>query len=210
MESNESKADDRGMQPSRPMGSDATAGHNWFGRRKRIVAREVSRAAAAVSGDEDDAVAAVEREMRSAALGVLKPADVIDLPPALEGRPPESVIDPTLLGERHRKHSQNVAYRLTQAAVALTVVASLGAILAALLEDAVLAQVLSATACVVAVLGVRLVRGSRLAYRLRGYAAAAGALAVIALVVSVLPQFLHDEPRQAPQVKSQSTPGGQP
>jgi hypothetical protein len=209
MESDDSKADDRGMQPTRPVDSDASGRRPWFGPRKRVVAREVT-AAASAAGDEGDPVAAVEREMRSAALGVLKPAEVIDLPSPTEARPPEAVIDPTLLGERHRKHSQNVAYRLTQAAVALTVIASLTAILAVLLEDQVLAQVLSATACVVAVLGIRLVRGSRLAYRLRGYAAAAAAIAVISLIASVLPQFFHDEGRQSPQAKPQSTPAGQP
>src|SRR5438105_3082829 len=99
MESNESKADDADMHPApRPSESDADAisRRNWFGRRKRIVAREVATAAPAAraGGDENDAVAAVEREMRSAALGVLKPADVIDVPPALAGRPAESVIDP--------------------------------------------------------------------------------------------------------------------
>ena len=52
----------------------------WFARRKRIVARDVTPLA------PDHAAAAVAREMRSAALGELRPVDVIDIPRMQQGR----------------------------------------------------------------------------------------------------------------------------
>src|SRR5260221_382425 len=111
----------------------------WFARRKRIVAREVTPLPPA------DAAEAVAREMRSAALGELQPADVIDIPRMPQGRP-EAVLDPTLFSERHRKRGQNTAYRITQVTAVLSLLAASAGIVLALLEEPILARVLAGSA----------------------------------------------------------------
>ena len=170
--------------PHDPADGSSALPPSWLGRpRKRIASREVSATAAAV-----------EREMRDAALGKLAPADVIDAP----ARRSEAVLDPTLYSERHRKRGQNATYRLTQFCALVTLLASLIAIVVALLDDPFVARVLAGAACATAILSVYLVRRSRLAYRLRGYAAAVCVLALIALLVSVLPLGPHEENKAQP------------
>jgi hypothetical protein len=153
-----------GELPAAPI----TQGRAWFGRRrrKRVAAREVEATAVTSAASGNAIVEAPE-------------------PPATPTLP-ESVLDPTLLGERHRKHSQNFAYRLTQVAALLSLIAACGAILSVLLEDVHLGRISAGVACLLGVSSVWLVKRSRLAYRLRGYAAAACVLAAIALAVSLI------------------------
>jgi hypothetical protein len=151
-----------------------TEGRAWFGRRrrKRVAAREIQATVSAAS-DRDAIVEASE------------PRGIPTLP--------ESVLDPTMLGERHRKHGQNFAYRLTQAAALLSLIMACGGILSVLLEDVHLGRVLAGGACAMGVACVWLVKRSRLAYRLRGYAAAACVLAGIAMGVSLIVAGPADE-----------------
>jgi hypothetical protein len=160
-----------GGEPAPPAAPLSTA-RAWFGRRrrKRVAAREVD------ATTDTTAAAAVMATSES----------VVDPPEAPPATLPESVLDPTLLGERHRKHSQNFAYRLTQAAALLSLLAACGALLSVLLEDVVPGRVLAGGACALAVASVGLVKRSRLAYRMRGYAAAFSVLAAIAMTVSLI------------------------
>jgi hypothetical protein len=184
-----------------PLADTGVVRDGWFARRKRIVAREVTPLA------PDSAAGAVAREMRSAALGELRPVDVIDIPRSHAGRP-EAVLDPTLFSERHRKRGQNTAYRITQITAVLSLLTASAGIVVALLEEPILARTLAGTACGLGTLTVCLVRSSRLAYRLRGYAVAACAFAMISLVVSLLPMPGHDEVKPpTPEKLPMPTPG---
>lgn len=170
---------------------------SWRGRRKRIVAREVP-------AEEIDRV---ETEMRAAAAGSLQPADVISVP-ALPGGPPESILDPTLFSERHRRADQNRVYRYTQIAVCLSLLTSCGAILGTLLQHRLRALVIAAFACVFAAVAIKLVRSSRLAHRLRGYVAAACVLALVSAAACYLMPSLHD--RSEPDEKKSPAAASQP
>jgi hypothetical protein len=172
----------------------------WFGRRrKRIEAREVSTPML-------PSAKAVEREMRTAAGVDWAPVEVIDAPRMpLGSAEPATVIDPTQFSERHRKRGQNFVYRVTQMLLVGSLVAACVAIVAALLEDPVLGRWLAGSACVAGVACVWLVRRSRLAYRLRGYAVAACALAGMALIASLLihatPEEQHPAPNRATEMQ---------
>ena len=157
----------------------------WFGRRKRVAAREIG-------SSQPHALSEIEQEMKASATGGLKPADVIDIPSGSPRRPPEVLLDPTLFSERQRKRGQNFTYHLTQTTLTTGFFSACAAIVSALLEHRLRAELLAVAACLLGVVSVRLVRMSRLAYRLRGYVAATCVLGGIALAISLLPSFTHD------------------
>jgi hypothetical protein len=67
------------------------------------------------------------------------------------------------------------------------------------------AQGLALGACLLGLICIRLIRLTRLAYRLRGYGAAACILAAISLVVSLLPQLISGDARPLTPEGSPST-----
>lgn len=161
------------MDPQRePTGEE---GSNWHHRRKRIVAREVS------SQSEPSSAPTVEA------------GDVVNLDPMARHTTRESlIVDPTqVVGQRQRRHGENLRYRVTQASIGLAFLLAAVAIACVLTDESLMAQILAGSAFSLAVLGVYLVRQSRLAYRLRGYAAAAGILAALSLIGSFLPSPFH-------------------
>jgi hypothetical protein len=165
------------MDPHQP---DVTgeAGSSIHNRRKRIVAREVSPA-------ED-----TPREPRGP---TPEPTDLIEPHAAPHHHAGESIIlDPTqVVGERQRRHGANFKYHATQVCIGFSVLMAAIAIACILSDEPLTAQILAGSAFVLAVAAVFIVRSSRLAYRLRGYAAAAGVLAVLSLVASFLPSPFH-------------------
>ena len=170
----------------KPPHPDNAGRHSWLGRRKRIISRDVSPA-------DPVGVDAVEKENHAAAGGSLHPADVIGNPGLRAARPGESILDPTLFTERQRRPGQNRVYHLTQAAIVLTLLAACGAIVGTLMEHRLRALAVAAVACVTGTISVKLVRSSRLAYRLRGYVAAACVLAMISMAACFfMPNFHRD------------------
>src|SRR5437016_5496455 len=137
----------------------------WFGRRKRIVAREVPRDPA--------------RDVARDPTVDLKSSDVIDPPPRAAASHRDSVLDPTLFSERQRKRGHNFGYRLAQLTTLACILTAALSIAWALLDHRRRAQGLAAGACLLAMIDFRLVKLSRLAYRLRGYVAAGCVLATI-------------------------------
>src|SRR5882757_9427627 len=112
----------------------------WFGRRKRIVAREVPRDPA-----RDPAVD-------------LQSSDVINPPPRATASHRDSVLDPTLFSERQRKRIHNFGYRLTQLAILSCILAAALSIAWALLDHRRRAQGLAVGACVLGLIAFRLVK----------------------------------------------------
>ena len=166
-----------------------TGDNAWFGRRKRIASREVSPV---------EIEGAITAEMQSAAHGSLKPADVIDIPGLPAGPPPEVILDPTLFSTRRRHPGQNLAYRLTQLVALAAPMCALGAIGFSFMQHRLRAMMLAGVACLLSAVAVRLVRKSQLARRLRGYVAAACILALIAMVISMMPNLFRDDGKPAP------------
>ena len=163
-----------------PHSTDPTddQGSTFRGRRKRITAREV------------DPTEDVERETRrSAGGGAIEPDDLLTHSTASRDEPPETaIVDPTLVvGQRHRRQSAHFKYRCAQLSIALSLTQATVAIACVFIDEPLPAQILSGGALVFAVIAIYIVRHSGLAYRLRGYAAAAGVLAAISLGVSFLP-----------------------
>lgn len=163
-------------------GADSPPARPWFGRRKQIASREIT-----------PTTSDVEAEMRAAARGSLKPADVIDIPSLRNSPPPELILDPTLFSVRLRRPGQNFAYRLTQFLTALVFIGASAAIANSFVGHRLRAIISAALACIVCAVAVKVVRKSRLAYRLRGYVAASGIFAVLALAMSLMPTLFHVE-----------------
>jgi hypothetical protein len=175
------------LNPPNPQSSAGGSPSSWFGRRKRIVSREVHSEPAHSKPPSES----VTSEMHSAAGRALGPADLIQ-PPA--PRPADAlVVDPTAFSVRQRKRSENRTYRLAQGALALSFLSGAGSIVTFFIGDHTLALWLAIGACALAILGVIIVRSSRLAYRLRGYAAATGVFAVSALVLTFFPSPAHED-----------------
>src|SRR5258708_24925035 len=108
----------------------------WFGRRKRIVAREVTpEASPNPSADR-------------------KPADVIDAP-ARPAPARDAVLDPTLFSERQRKRGHNFAYRLTQLTTLLCILTAAVSIAFSLLDHRRRAQGLALGACLLGLICIR-------------------------------------------------------
>src|SRR5256885_14994340 len=84
-------------------------GRAWGAPRKRIVAREVVP-------DATVAAAEVRDENHRAATAPLGPAELIDAAPP-PAREVEAVLDPTELGERHRRARAHRTHRLAQASI---------------------------------------------------------------------------------------------
>jgi hypothetical protein len=185
-------------QPGNPH-ADPPGDRAWFGRRKRIVSREVA------SASNSDSVTEVEAETRDAARGRLRPADVIDIPSLPTGPPPEAILDPTLFLERSRKRGQNFAYRMTQLVTLAATLSASAAIAFTFFDHRRRAMILAGAACLLSALSVQLVRRSRLARRLRGYAAASCILAVIASSIVFLPHLFNDDGKPAVPEKKSAT-----
>ena len=166
-------------QPEDPTGGKARDG-GWFGRRKRVVSHEVS------SGPVTERHLEVRDEVIEAARGTLRPADIIDIPSLPAGPPSEAVLDPTLFLQRTRRRGANLAYRITQLVTLVAPLSASASLAFAFTGHRLRAMVLAAAACLLSGISVWLVRRSSLARRLRGYAAAACVLAVIALALSFL------------------------
>lgn len=155
------------------------SGSAFGGKRKRVVSREVLP-------QQADAPRKVAEEMRAAARGPLKPMDVIDIP----NLPPraglnEAILDPTLISERKRGNKQNYLFQATRILTALVFIASCAAIALLFFNHRLWAQAISGTACAAAAASIKLVRSSRLLYRLRGYVAAGCVLSVLAVALTI-------------------------
>lgn len=140
----------------------------WRNRRKRIVAREVSPDAIVQTSDQP----------------AIAPSTIIVLPPSAD----PLIVDPTqYVGVRQRRQGSHLKYRITQACIIASLGTAASGIAMILTDESLVAQILGGSALALAVVAVQLVRASRLSYRLRGYAAAAGVFAVLALTASFLP-----------------------
>jgi hypothetical protein len=187
------------MDTHGPQQGDAGGGGGWRNRRKRIVAREVP-AGERPTAETTAEAAEVEQETRLAARQAIAPSELLDASYSSPSPQVDSlIVDPTqLVGERHRRHGANAKYRATQVSAGLSLLGAAVAIAMVFDDESTAAQVLAGVAVALAVLAVYLVRTSRLAYRLRGYAAAAGVLAVLAMAFSLVPNPFHEEPAPAP------------
>jgi len=191
-------------------GDEAETGSWWPHHRKKIVAREVPRSAEHVS--DAQATARVEQEMLSAA--AVSPYEAVGtLPDGTPGaaprvhvvvmpvgtlsakitRPPEAVLDPTLMGERHRKHGYKFAYLITQFATLLALLAATTSIVCQLIDESLTARLNAIAAVLLSICSLRLVRLTKLSSRLRGYAVAATALAGIALALTLAAVFFQND-----------------
>ena len=177
----------------------ASPGTGAFGgRRKRVSSREVP-------AERADGPRRVADEMRAAAQGSLKPIDVINIP----NLPPkaglnEVLLDPTLLSERQRRSKQNYIFQITRVITVLVFLASCVAISLFLLEHRRWAQLIAGAACLSAAASIKLVRSSRLLYRLRGYVAAGCILSLLAFCITMwMPSFTETVRRTVPVPTSQ-------
>lgn len=194
--------DDPPPTPPAPDGAP-NAGPNpsaWFGRRKRVTAREVS--SAAPSDTTPHPADIVAGEMQVAAAGHLRPADLIE-PPAPPPPVDPLVVDPTTLGVRQRKSGHNFLYRLAKLLLLGTFIAGAMAIAGCFNGDQAPAFWVALGACGGAVIAALIVRSTRLAYRLRGYAVAAIVFAVISLIFTFIPM-----PVQSDDVPVPNSPNG--
>jgi hypothetical protein len=142
--------------------SDDQASGKWFAHRKRVVAKEVRSAAGA---------AIVKSDIPRIFISGRHPA----------GRAAELVLDPSALGERHRKRGHTLAYRVTATTTIAAMACGLWAIISALMDDAVAGRLWAIAGLLLAIVAVWLSRQTRLSARLRGYAYGAGALGALAL-----------------------------
>jgi hypothetical protein len=191
------------METHGPQGEPGTG---WHGRRKRIVARDISaNEQQRADGDSngDSAAADVAHETRLAARQAIAPGELVDASYSPKPDIDSLIVDPTqLVGGRHRRHGANAKYRATQVSTGLSLLGATVAIAVWMFDDEQpgVAESLATAGLVLAIMAIYFVRTSRLAYRLRGYAAAAGVLAALALALSLLPNPFHEEPAQTPTV----------
>lgn len=201
-------------------GDEPETGSWWRHQRKKVVAREVPRAEA--HGSNRAAASEVEREMRAAAtLSTPAPEDgpytpspvqVVVVPigtlSAKVTRPPESILDPTLMGVRHRKHNHTFAYRLTQLTTLVAFLAATSSIVCQLLDEPLSARLYAIAAVLLALGSLRLVRLTHLSSRLRGYAVGATVLAGIALTLTLAAVIWHDDPGRLNTHPANPAPSG--
>jgi len=180
--------------------NEAESSGQWLPRRKKIVAREVARPA---SQDAVNSSPAME-EGDAPEQVVVTPASSYATTPQRRG---EAVLDPTLFGERHRKHSHNFAYHMTQFATLATLLAATGSLACQLLDEPVSARLCAIASVLLAVASLRLVRMTRLSSRLRGYAVGAGVLAGIALAITLAMMIWNDDsPTPSHRIPSTNPP----
>lgn len=183
--------------PGQGDAGSSSGSSGWRNRRKRIVAREIP----AGERPAAEAAADAERETRLAARQGIAPRELLDVPNAPSARVDALIVDPTqIVGERHRRHGANAKYRATQASAGLSLLGAAVAIAMMFDDESTAAQCLAVAALALAVVAIYFVRTSRLAHRLRGYAAAAGVLAALAVAFSLLPNPFHEEPAPIPPV----------
>lgn len=136
--------------------------------RKRVVAREVT--------------AEVELANREAA--ALPPEVVIASRVPTPPNDPVTVVDPTTLGRRHRRHSHQKAYRFTQLASVAGAGCSAVSIFCTLGEDVAVARALAGPGVALGLLATVLSGHNHLAARWRGWAIAATVFAATALALT--------------------------
>jgi hypothetical protein len=187
------------MNMEDPKANGPLANPEWSGRRKRIVAREIAHHPSGGAGSATgNAVSRID----------VRSGDLSDAPRPSDSATTESVLDPTQLGERHRKAGHQAAYRLAQGATLLAFLAAATAIALAIAENARVSKWLAGGACVLALASLPLVRSSRLVFRLRGYVAAACILSAIALALSLMPGLFHDDGKPVPHAAPKPPPTG--
>jgi hypothetical protein len=168
------------LTPSHPDREPSTA---LTHQRKRVVAREVT---------------AAEVELANRDAAALPPDLII---PSREPAPPNEavvVVDPTTLGQRHRRHGHHRVYRWTQATTLLSALASTVSIFCTLGEDLVVAKSIAGPALALGLVATVLSGRNTLAARWRGWAIAATVFAATALGLTWIAPALWADPAPAP------------
>jgi len=170
------------QQPEPAPGKDGPrAGMRWLVRRKKIVAREL-HGTEALAGQQTSPTACIMEASTD---------------PAAQGLN-ESIMDPTVMGERRRKRSHNFTYRLTIVAIAAGALSSMASIAYLAVEHVPHARIIATLALAVAVLSLRLTRLNRLSGRLMGYAVAGIIIASLALALCLAFPAPHHPKTPAP------------
>lgn len=183
------------LQPDDAARAEAPPNREWFGRRKQIESREIT-----------PATSDVEIEMLAAARGSLKPADVIDIPSLRNTPPPELILDPTLFSVRQRRPGQNFAYRATQLMIAAAFVGAAVGIANSIVGHRLRGMISAGLGCLLCAAAIKVMRKSRLAYRLRGYVAAVGIFSALAVAFCLMPfPYRAETPPREPETKVPAT-----
>ena len=167
-------------------------------RRKRVVAREVDADEIENGGDPQPLEAAIvpvpaepERPPSFESDAVL----VIPRTPDAEARdqrpePPDTtpVVDPTLLGLRHRRSGHHRVYRWTQMMTMLCGLAAGVSLLCTMLGESLVGRILAGIATGFGMIAVFLSSRTSLSMRWRGWAVAATVFALVALGMT----WIHD------------------
>ena len=167
--------------------------------RKRVVARDVTAEVEAAAHDGAELVPAVILPSHEGGTASI-PADPDPVP----------VVDPTLLGPRHRRTSHLRIYRWTQACTLLSGLAGVVGLVCALAEDVHIARWVAGPGVVVGALAAFLAGRTSLSERWRGWAIAAAVFAAATFgftwVVPALTGEEHVDPRTKSPAKALSSP----
>ena len=153
--------------------------------RKRVVAREVTAAE----------VEAANRDAAELLPALVPPGPSDEAPPA----DPAVVVDPTLLGHRHRRTSHQRVYRWTQACTLIAGVGGVVGVICTLAEDILVARCVALPGLVVGIIAVVLSGRTSLAERGRGWASAAAVFAGAARALTWLQPALFGGDHSAGQ-----------
>jgi hypothetical protein len=180
--------------PQHPQGDPPTPAEPP--RRKRVVAREIDPAEAddrQDPGPPADA-AIVPAPVRPPSF---ESDTVLVIPSAPDSSPqdhrtagpdPLPVVDPTLLGQRHRRTRHHRVYRWTQMLTALCGLAAGVSIFCTMLGESLVGRILAGIATGFGMIAVLLSTRTSLSMRWRGWAVAATVFALVALAIT----WIHD------------------
>ncbi len=153
-----------------------------------------------LSGEEERVLR--EQSPRAATLK-LATAHTISIPSPHDSS--QTALDPTQFAHRRRKRNHAIQYRLTQVLTALAFVCGmLGLVLSIWADEADIGNVFSILGVGCGGVALFLSDQTQLASRLKGYAAAAVGLSVLALAMNLIWSHFHADNKLAPQFPSTS------
>ncbi len=99
----------------------------------------------------------------------------------------DEVLDPTVIARRRRKHTHARVYRLTQFTLLLAFLSAIASLVSLIFEEPEIGRSAGAASAALGAIAFWMTTSGKLAERLRGYAAAAVAMATVAIGANLLP-----------------------
>ena len=155
-------------------------------RRKRVVAREVDappmdEPPPTIMDDEALLPATVPPGEADFVIQIPAPDRAVEPAPPAPEHDPTPVLDPMLLGHRHRRHRHHHVYRWTQMLTMLCAAASTASVICTMVDEPLAGRIVAGAAGLVGVAAVFLSTRTSLSARWRGWAVAALVFALVAL-----------------------------